>query len=1134
MRWSIAKFVVAAFCASCTNSTTTLLPCGEGSHAENGTCVPDVMLTCAAGTHQEGATCVPNVTLTCAAGTHQEGTTCVPDPTVICGAGTHAEDGACVPDVTLSCAAGTHQEGDSCVPDSTLTCGDGTHLENGACVPDVILTCASGTHLDGNTCVPDYTQPSLTTLEVAPASLTLAQGTSAQVVATGIYSDGTKRDLSDSVVWASSDETVATVSGSPVQVKAVAPGAASVTASADGKTGSATVSVTAATLVLLEVSAPSSSFAHGTTQQLTAMGTFTDGTKQTLTSSVAWGTSDGVVVSVSNVQGRQGLARAEHPGEATVLAAFGGLSATTRLTVVLAELESIEVSPASPSLAKGTQQRFTATGRYTDQSQQDLTDSVTWASSDEAVAMLANAAGTNGHFAAAGIGTAEISATLGTVVGKATLTVTPAELVSLAVSPSDAILPKGRSVRFTAEGSYTDGTTQDLTSTVVWGSSVPEYATISNGPGEEGAAAAVGEGTTTVSATSGSVSGTATLTVTAAALVSLEVLPPQASLAKGTKQQFTVNGTYTDGSILDLTSTAVWESSDEAVATLSNAERSGEATAVGLGTASVTARMEGLQSTASLEVTPEQLVSIAVTPNNPVIAAGLKLQLTATGTYTDASTRDLTSLATWSTGFSGVTVSSSGEVTAVGAGTGSVQAALGEITGSTQVMVTTAALVSIEVTPTEESVAKGRTRHFTAMGRFTDSTTHEVTTTVVWASSNPSIGRITGPGDAFAAGLGTATITASKSGLSATAAFTVTAPEVTSYAASPTTARLSSGQTVQMRMNAYLSDGTTRDVTSAVTWSTSALAIATISNTAGSKGLVTAMAEGQATVTAMTADSQVLSGAAITVLRGLGTACTSASQCLSSACADGVCCNSFCSGGCMACNLVGKSGTCSPHPVTTDPENVCGINTCNGSGSCGRRCYSPMTNPAGQWPICKPGVSVCEWVGQWGSDYCLPVCQNWRDGPAGGTTSPENIPAGQDPRNACGSYICDGQGHCHSSCTDNSACKSGYYCADPNPTNPSAPRQCMPVCKRWNASGDFVNVPASTDPYNNCGEFYCDGNGQCLTTCGNEGNNCSSACKGWCWSGVCQARMDPGAACLGGCQCKSGTCGDFWHWWQCL
>ena len=102
-----------------------------------------------------------------------------------------------------------------------------------------------------------------------------------------------------------------------------------------------------------------------------------------------------------------------------------------------AELVSIAVTPADPSIASGQTQQFTATGTYTDASTADITTEVTWASSNTDVATIGESTGLATAVAA---GTAEITATQGAISGGTTLTVTAAELVSIAVTPAEVVL----------------------------------------------------------------------------------------------------------------------------------------------------------------------------------------------------------------------------------------------------------------------------------------------------------------------------------------------------------------------------------------------------------------------------------------------------------------------------------------------------------------------------------------------------------------------------------------------------------------------------------------------------------------------------------------------------------------------
>src|SRR6202041_1318059 len=118
------------------------------------------------------------------------------------------------------------------------------------------------------------------------------------------------------------------------------------------------------------------------------------------------------------------------------------------------------------------------------------------------------------------------------------------------------------SEQFTATGTFSDGSTQNLTSSVTWTSQTTSVATIIAG----GSVTAAGIGPSKIQAASGAINGSATLTVTAAALVSLAVTAPNLSIAKGTSEQFTATGTFSDNSTQNLTSSVNWTSQTTTVA----------------------------------------------------------------------------------------------------------------------------------------------------------------------------------------------------------------------------------------------------------------------------------------------------------------------------------------------------------------------------------------------------------------------------------------------------------------------------------------------------------------------------------------------------------------------------------------
>jgi hypothetical protein len=134
------------------------------------------------------------------------------------------------------------------------------------------------------------------------------------------------------------------------------------------------------------------------------------------------------------------------------------------------------------------------------------------------------------------LGSATITATLGSVSGQTSLTVDSASLSTIVVTPANQSIVSGTPLQFTATGNFSDGSEYNLTSLVTWNSS-NACATISNATGSNGLATSVSEGSTTIAATQGNVSGNSTLTVTAA----LEIV--DASMTGTTITGWTLGGT---------------------------------------------------------------------------------------------------------------------------------------------------------------------------------------------------------------------------------------------------------------------------------------------------------------------------------------------------------------------------------------------------------------------------------------------------------------------------------------------------------------------------------------------------------------------------------------------------------------
>lgn len=490
------------------------------------------------------------------------------------------------------------------------------------------------------------------------------------------------------------------------------------------------------------------SVAIGVNIQFKAIGLFSNKLIQDITEDVTWSSSDQTKATVSNASGSKGLATAIVTGTSTIIASINGLNGTSRLTITPATLTSITITPVNPSVAKGDKQLFSAVGIYSDNTHQDLTTQATWSSDNDLIATVSNTNPTKGQATAKNIGQTNIKATYDGVIGSTEINVTAATLTSISVTPTNPLAPKGTTLPFTATGIYSDNSTADLTDFVTWNTGSALVAIISNHSGLKGKALAVNIGTTSVSATLGSIVGFTNIQVTPAALSSIDVSPKNKTLIEGETQQYLATGIYTDNSTQDLTSSATWESSNNAVATVSNTSSSkGLATAVAAGSVTVSATQQGIIGETGLTVNPITLLSITVTPSNPTIANGTTLQFSATGNYSNGTTRDLTTFATWISSQPAVAIisnasGSNGLATSLSTGSTLISAVFQSVVGNTTLTISAAALTSISVTPANATVPKATTEQYTATGTYTDASTKNITNEVTWSSSNETIATI--------------------------------------------------------------------------------------------------------------------------------------------------------------------------------------------------------------------------------------------------------------------------------------------------------------------------------------------------------------------------------------------------------
>lgn len=386
-------------------------------------------------------------------------------------------------------------------------------------------------------------------------------------------------------------------------------------------------------------------------------------------------------------------------------------------------LQSITVTP-NATLAAGTTQQMTAVGYDADG--RAVTITPTWS-----VAANGGTIGTSGIFTAGivtGVFANTVVATVGTISGRATMTVTPGAIASLVVSPTPATLVVGTSQQFTVVAKDAGGNVVPFTGS---------WSVIANGgaitqAGLFTAGTTVGTYTNTVQASAGSLSGTATVVVTAGALASLTVTPNPDTLVIAATQQFTATGKDSYGNVVSTTPT--W-SMVLGGGLISSTGLFTAGQIIGTFTNTVKAVSGTISGTATVVVSSGKLATITVTPSPVSLVVQGMQQYVAVGR--DSSGNVVAFTPTWSVVQGGGTIGSTGLFTAgtvSGTYTNTIQASQGAIKGFATVTVVPGLLTTIVVAPNPVTLPVNGTQAFTAVGK--DAFGNGVIITPVWSIAN--------------------------------------------------------------------------------------------------------------------------------------------------------------------------------------------------------------------------------------------------------------------------------------------------------------------------------------------------------------------------------------------------------------
>jgi uncharacterized protein YjdB len=681
------------------------------------------------------------------------------------------------------------------------------------------------------------TEPTVSSITISPAAFSIASGQSKQLSALGVYSNGTSQDVTSQVTW-SSQNADASVSSTGL-VTGVSAGSSTITATLGSSTGTAMATITAAQLQSILVTPASASIATGQTQAFEANGIFSDGSSSDITNSVAWNSNATNFATINAT----GIATGVSAGTATISASSGSASQTpATLTVTPAVLTEIDIAPDGQYIPIGGQFQLTLTATYSDNTTQTITNG-NWTSAQPSFAAVDPNTGIVTGVANSNNNPITITATYGGMSNTTTVYITAAVPESLQLTPATTSIASGTTQQYSANVVYSDGSIQPVTAGLSWVSSSSSVAGIDG----NGLATGVAPGQTTITAVYDSMTATAALTVTPAVLTNIVVTPVTTVVGINGNVQFTATGVFSDNSTQDLTAQADWSSSNASFA-LINA--GGLATGLSAGTTTITASFDGISGSGTLTVSTATLVSIAINPANPIVPPHSKIQLTATGTFSDGSQLVLSGVSWHTTSARYAMVNGNGILRTKKSTTKpvSVYATLNGITGTTGITITSMTIQSLAITPSAPTIAQGTTEQLSLIGTFSDGvTTVNLTPSARWQTSNYADAVVDRNGVVTGRAVGSVTITASYSGQTpATTTLTVSNATIQSITVTPATPTIALGSSQQFAASGLFSDGSTQDITSIATWTSSTPTVAVVN----SNGVAASATHGQTNINA--------------------------------------------------------------------------------------------------------------------------------------------------------------------------------------------------------------------------------------------------------------------------------------------
>ena len=536
----------------------------------------------------------------------------------------------------------------------------------------------------------------VTSITIDQTTLSLNKGESAYLTTTVLPDDATNK----TAAWSTSNSSIATVDQSG-KVTGVSGGLATITAKAGSKEATCDVTVVVP-VESVSLNLKSTIIDRGQSITLEATVLPADATDKTVT----WISSNSNIATVDNT----GKVTGVQEGSVVITARVGTKEATCSVEVEI-PVTSITLESDNIVLNKGESVSLKATVLPDDASDK----TVTWSTSNSSIATVDQSGMVTGKSG----GLATITAKVGSKEATCDVTVVvPVESVSLNLNSTT--IDRGQTITLETTVLPADATDK----TVTWISSNSNIATVDN----TGKVTGVQEGSVVITARVGTKEATCTVTVIVT-VTSVSLDCESKTLEIG--QSFTLKASVLPEDATDKSIT--WGSSSSTVASV---DQNGLVTAVGGGSATITASAGGKEATCSVSVTVP-VTGISLDRSSAIMEKGKYLKINADVIPKDATDKTVS----WSSSDSGIaSVDQTGYIHALELGVVNITASIGAYSATCEVTVLAEIInvQTIDVSPKNLALVEGQSYQLSANIYPPDATDQSI----IWSSMDSSIATV--------------------------------------------------------------------------------------------------------------------------------------------------------------------------------------------------------------------------------------------------------------------------------------------------------------------------------------------------------------------------------------------------------